>query len=418
MTKQEIIESLKGGLIVSCQTEPKDCIHEDGRTVVTMAKAAKWGGAVAIRSNSPEQVKAIHEAVDLPIIGLDKIYYDTMDRVIMTPTIEHAKALWEAGARIIALEATDQLNHLGVPTRNLIPEIKKELPEAIIFADVDKMRIAIIGGSFDPIHYGHIHMGLESIKQLKVDEVWFMPTKITPLKDRELTSVEDRVSMIKLAIEPYANFKLCTLELEREEKSYTIDTLRELKKRYKHEFYWIIGNDQLEQFDRWKDPEKLVKMAQFVCFDRDHMLTKTSYDIKRLHMECMPVSSSEIRMGNKLNYLPSKVLDYIYANRLYVKEFVASRVPEHRYRHSLSVANLCEEFARNNGLDVNVAYYIGLFHDVCKAMPKDRMLCWIKAICPENEKYAPPVWHGFVGAEVVDRNFYIKDWRIKNAPRF
>ena len=53
MTKQEIIESLKGGLIVSCQTEPKDCIHEDGRTVVTMAKAAKWGGAVAIRSNSP-----------------------------------------------------------------------------------------------------------------------------------------------------------------------------------------------------------------------------------------------------------------------------------------------------------------------------------------------------------------------------
>ena len=128
--------------------------------------------------------------------------------------------------------------------------------------------------------------------------------------------------MIKLAIEPYVNFKLCTLELEREEKSYTIDTLRELKKRYKHEFYWIIGNDQLEQFDRWKDPEKLVKMAQFVCFDRDHMLTKTSYDIKRLHMECMPVSSSEIRMGNKLNYLPSKVLDYIYANRLYVKEFV------------------------------------------------------------------------------------------------
>ena len=143
MTKQEIIESLKGGLIVSCQTEPKDCIHEDGRTVVTMAKAAKWGGAVGIRSNSPEQVKAIHEAVDLPIIGLDKIYYDTMDRLIMTPTIEHAKALWEAGARIIALEATNRPNHLGVPTRNLITEIKKELPEAIILADVDNVDNAI-----------------------------------------------------------------------------------------------------------------------------------------------------------------------------------------------------------------------------------------------------------------------------------
>ena len=69
MTKQEIIESLKGGLIVSCQTEPKDCIHEDGRTVVTMAKAAKWGGAVAIRSNSPEQVKLFMKLLIYLLLG-------------------------------------------------------------------------------------------------------------------------------------------------------------------------------------------------------------------------------------------------------------------------------------------------------------------------------------------------------------
>lgn len=142
LSKEEIIKSLEGGLIVSCQTEPGDCIHNDGQTVVTMAKAAQWGGAVAIRANSPEQVKAIHEAVDLPIIGLDKIYYDNMDYLIMTPTIEHAKALWEAGARIIALEATDRPNHLGVPTRDLIPAIKRELPDAIIFADVDNIENA------------------------------------------------------------------------------------------------------------------------------------------------------------------------------------------------------------------------------------------------------------------------------------
>ncbi|MCC2833644.1 hypothetical protein [[Clostridium] innocuum] len=60
--KKELIEKLKGGLIVSCQTQPKDVIHEDGRTVVTMAKAAQWGGAVGIRANGPDQIKDIHAA--------------------------------------------------------------------------------------------------------------------------------------------------------------------------------------------------------------------------------------------------------------------------------------------------------------------------------------------------------------------
>lgn len=136
-SKKELIAQLKGGLIVSCQTQPGDVIHEDGQTVVMMAKAAKWGGAVGIRANGPEQIREIHAAVDLPIIGLHKIMYEGMDDLIMTPTLEHAKALWEAGARIIALDATDQLTPWGEPRYNMIPVLKKELPDALIFADVD-----------------------------------------------------------------------------------------------------------------------------------------------------------------------------------------------------------------------------------------------------------------------------------------
>ena len=135
--KKALLDQMRGGLIVSCQTQPGDVIHDGTNTVVLMAKAAEWAGAVGIRSNSPEQVKAIHEAVNLPIIGLHKIKYDCLDDVIMTPTIEHAIALWEAGARIIALDSTQMLNHIGKPRCDLIPIIKKELPEAIIFADID-----------------------------------------------------------------------------------------------------------------------------------------------------------------------------------------------------------------------------------------------------------------------------------------
>ena len=96
--KIEVIEKLRGGLIVSCQTQPGDPIHEEGRTVVTMAKAAVWGGAKGIRANGPDQIKAIREVTDLPIIGLWKIKYPDVDTHIITPTVEHAKVLVEAGA--------------------------------------------------------------------------------------------------------------------------------------------------------------------------------------------------------------------------------------------------------------------------------------------------------------------------------
>lgn len=247
------------------------------------------------------------------------------------------------------------------------------------------MRIAIVGGSFDPIHDGHIQMANQSLQGLGVDEVWFMPTSSTPLKDHNLTLDQERLAMIDLVVKKNQKFKVCTLELERAGKSYTYDTLKKLIETYpEHEFYWIIGNDQLMQFDKWHNPNELVKMAHFVCFDRDGKLSDSKYDIACMTMPAVPVSSSEIRMGNKLNYLPEEVLRYIYRNRLYVKNFVASRLTEKRYKHSLSVAKLCEEFALNNGYDMHIAYYIGLFHDIAKYMPKDEMLKWMQSVCPET----------------------------------
>ncbi|MBB5183478.1 nicotinate (nicotinamide) nucleotide adenylyltransferase [Catenisphaera adipataccumulans] len=278
------------------------------------------------------------------------------------------------------------------------------------------MKIAIVGGSFDPVHEGHIAMAEQAVTTLGCDQAWFMPSKKTPLKDRGLTDDVHRLAMLKIVAARNDRFRVCTMELERQGISYTVDTLRQLKQMYPHDtFYWLIGNDQLKQFADWKEPETLVKLAHFVCFDRNGELNDTNYAIQRCHMPMMPVSSSEIRCGNKLNYLPREVLNYIYDHRLYVKGFIESRVKPHRYRHSVSVANLCEEMARANHLDTQKAYYIGLFHDVAKAMPKQAMIQWMDILCPENEAYPVPVWHGFVGSEIVDRIFYIDDPQIKAA---
>ena len=139
--KKELLDSFKGGLIVSCQVQ-----HDDPTFsvdfVVKMAKAAQWGGAVGIRANDPEQIKAIKKEVDLPVIGLWKIWHDDTD-VFITPTLEAAKAVWEAGAEIIALDCTSQITHEGRPAYELLPILKKEIPEAIIFADVSNYEEAV-----------------------------------------------------------------------------------------------------------------------------------------------------------------------------------------------------------------------------------------------------------------------------------
>lgn len=158
MTKEEIKKALKGGLIVSCQVQPDDPVYSID-WVVKMAKAAKWGGAVGLRANSPDQIAAIRKEVDLPIIGLWKIWNDDTD-VFITPTLDACKAVWEAGADIIALDCTDQINHEGRPAWELLPELKKAIPEAPIFADVstyeEAVRAVEIGVDFvGPTLYGY-----------------------------------------------------------------------------------------------------------------------------------------------------------------------------------------------------------------------------------------------------------------------
>lgn len=156
--KRAIIESFKGGLIVSCQVQHDDPIYSDD-IVVKMAQAAKWAGAVGIRANSPEQIQTIRAAVDLPIIGLFKIWHDDTD-VFITPTLESAKLVWEAGADIIAMDCTSQITHEKTVARDLLPQVQASIPEAITFADIstyEEAKRAVAQGAdiVGPTLYGY-----------------------------------------------------------------------------------------------------------------------------------------------------------------------------------------------------------------------------------------------------------------------
>ena len=134
MNKQEVVERLKEGLIVSCQAVPDEPHYMPGITT-TFAKCAQWAGAKGLRVNSPEDIRAIKKEVDLPIIGIWKIDRNIKD-VYLTPNLEAAKAVWEAGAEIIAVQATHHYRDDGKLSYETIREIKENIPEALIFADV------------------------------------------------------------------------------------------------------------------------------------------------------------------------------------------------------------------------------------------------------------------------------------------
>lgn len=134
------MDSFKNGLIVSCQVQHDDPIYSEEMPAL-MARAAQWGGAVGIRANTPEQIRAVKAAVDLPVIGLYKQWEPGTD-VFITPNLEAAREVWEAGAEIIALDCTAQKIH-GRCAYELLPEVKKAIPEAIIFADVSNYDEAV-----------------------------------------------------------------------------------------------------------------------------------------------------------------------------------------------------------------------------------------------------------------------------------
>lgn len=277
------------------------------------------------------------------------------------------------------------------------------------------MRIAVLGGSFDPVHAGHLQIAKTALKKLPIDEVWFMPARRTPLKDGASASFDDRARMLKLALRPYRKMRLCTLENEWEDYSYTIRSVKELRRRYPNDtFCWLIGDDQARSFDAWKDSEELKRLIPFYVFSREEDTFTLPQGLQRVTMELKNVSSSDIRKGCKLYMLPDVVLDYIGKHGLYLDEIVREHMSEKRFLHSCSVATLCKELAAAHHLDSKPAWIMGITHDICKELPKAQADIWMQYHMPSCND-APAIWHGYIGADYIRKHYHIYDKRIWEA---
>lgn len=189
------------------------------------------------------------------------------------------------------------------------------------------MIIGILGGSFNPVHIGHLMLASYLQQFCGFDEVWPNLSPLNPLKSNpeELIPDVQRLAMLDLAIGDTKGLKVCDIELSMPKPSYTINTLRYLEKRYpRHQFKLIIGSDNWKIFDHWKDSEAILSDFGVVIYPRPGYPVGTVYDdgVDVVNAPTADISSTFIRKalsrGKDMNYfLPAGVYDYIKKNELY-----------------------------------------------------------------------------------------------------
>lgn len=197
-------------------------------------------------------------------------------------------------------------------------------------------KIGLYGGTFNPIHNGHLQLAFELKEKCLLDEIWFIPTYISPFKQNESSvSPHDRFVMVQLAIEGEKSFKILDIEIKKNIINYTIDTVKELKKMYEHHFFLCISNDLLSHLSKWKEAESLCTICQLLIGNRgdwpgeiDPALSEEVIEKLKKGMiktSAFEISSTEVRKRLKKkmfcgHLVPQKVLDYIYCNQLYFNE--------------------------------------------------------------------------------------------------
>ncbi|WP_251387080.1 nicotinate-nucleotide adenylyltransferase [Mediterraneibacter agrestimuris] len=199
------------------------------------------------------------------------------------------------------------------------------------------MKIGIMGGTFDPIHIGHLLLGQFAYEDFGLDQIWYLPNGNPPHKQTEegTKALRHRIEMVRLAIQDMPYFKLCLLEAKETEHSYTYKTMRELNAQYpEHKFYFILGADSLFEIENWKYFREIFPTCTILAAMRDdknvekmlaqmtHLVEQYGAEIELLRAPLLEISSTAIRSRARNNLsvyymVPDTVAEYIVKNELY-----------------------------------------------------------------------------------------------------
>lgn len=293
------------------------------------------------------------------------------------------------------------------------------------------MRIGILGGTFDPVHSGHIALARAALEKLSLDKVWLMPSGQPPYK-APAAGRADRLNMVNLAAAGLDRVEVCEAEIMRAGPTYAADTLRQLKAEMPEaELVYILGSDAASRVHSWKDADEVLKICSFACVVREGAAREVPEGMLRLEADIAGISSEAIRSaissgGNADDGLPPKVAEYIAHRGLYIasmseQDIIADlkkRLKPSRFAHTIGVAETAAELAGLNGLPAGKAYVAGLLHDCAKNLGDDELLELAGISGADADEIAVmPVLHAPVGAYVARERYGVKDPEVLSAIR-
>lgn len=312
-------------------------------------------------------------------------------------------------------------------------------------------KIALFGGTFDPVHRGHISMALRLADALGLDEVILMPTFVPPHKVKvSMADAAHRLAMCSIAAKKDARLTVSDMEISRGGASFTVDTLTALTAQHPDtEWYLIVGADMFCTLRTWYRFEDIAKMATVCTVPRDGTNTAAlkayADELTAQGVRCYvanepvePFSSTEIRCQLSAGdagdeWLPDGVADYIRLHGLYMdndnacdqneqfRAIIRQRLGDYRYHHSLCVAEEARRLAIRYGADEEKAYTAGLLHDIMKETDRNTQLQMMQdfgILLDEVERQVEKLWHAKVGAAFIEHILQVNDREILDAVRY
>lgn len=282
------------------------------------------------------------------------------------------------------------------------------------------MKIILFGGSFDPIHKGHIEAAKRALSLTKADKLYFIPTFSSPTNKEIRSTFSDRIAMLKLAISRYKKFHMSEAEKKIEGKSYTWKTIEYFKNKFpKADIYLLVGSDQYNKLESWKNYEYIIKNSIIICANRQSVLIRKNKTDILINDIDVDISSTELVSKINNSMMDRKVLNYINSKGLYWKQRLNDwKLTDYRIGHSIAVANLAKKIG--NKVLPNLAndlWVAGIYHDIAKDLSKDESIAFVNKYIKERSKNYPSwkVLHPYIGRYILENYYSYNNKRILSA---
>lgn len=308
------------------------------------------------------------------------------------------------------------------------------------------LHIGLMGGSFNPVHEGHLHLARAALESGRVDKVLFLPTGNPPHKSDSLANKFDRLRMVELAVQGEEKMAVCREEIDRTGVIYTVDTLNRLRETYRDQrFVYLIGADTLRTLHTWRSVDEVITLCDFLVLmrpgeqDEEMQRLMEAWRARGAHVDAltaepMDISSTQIRNrvseGQTIDALvPKAVAEYIHEHALYGNEVEMKRekmvyklkkaLDAQRFAHTLGVEETAREMAKRFGEDEDRAALAGLLHDCAKCLTLGQMVKAAKDVKLDPVmKESKALMHAVAGACMAKNVYGVEDETVLSCIRW